>query len=93
MSHFDFSSYSPQFLTDVLRVLRDYKSSLRQVGKRAILSDRRAEKVPIPHIEYAQGIDTDLLKKYSERIVRQYFPEYCGTTDAITFSENLTLVS
>ena len=41
MSHFDFSSYSPQILADTLRILRDYKSSLRQLGKRAILFDRR----------------------------------------------------
>ena len=93
MSHFDFSSYSPQILADTLRILRDYKSALRQLGKRAILSDRRTLLPPIPHIEYAQGIESDLLKKYSEWVVKQYFPEYRGTSEMITYSENDALIS
>ncbi len=66
MSHIDFSSYSPKLLTETLRILRDYKNSLRQVGKRSILSDRRIVAAHTPQIEYAKGVDTDLLKKCSE---------------------------
>jgi len=89
----ELSSYSREFLTDTLRVLRNYKNSLRQVGHRAVLSDPRVVTEMIPYVEYAPGIDDVLLKKYTEAFCEKYFSEYSGPQDAITFRENPGLVA
>ncbi len=53
MSNLDFSQYSSSALSEALRILRDYKNSLRQVGKRAKLVDPRHPDALIPTVEYA----------------------------------------
>ena len=53
MSNLDFSQYSSSALSEALRILRDYKNSLRQVGKRAKLADPRHPDALMPTVEYA----------------------------------------
>ena len=80
-------------IIDTIRVLKNYKNSLRQVGKRAVLMDPRFPMVEMPLIEYASGIETTFLKKYSDSAMTSYFPDYSGSSDAITFRENTNLTS
>ncbi len=80
-------------IIDTIRVLKNYKNSLRQVGKRAILMDPRSLMEDIPLVEYASGIDQSLLRKYSESATSVYFPDYLGSSDAITFRENANLTA
>lgn len=93
MTTHELSSYSREFLTDTLRVLRNYKNSLRQVGHRAVLSDPRITAELVPHVEYAPGIEDALLKKYTETFCKKYFSEYAGSQDAITFRKNPQLIA
>lgn len=87
------SSYSREALNDTLRVLRNYKNSLRQVGKRAHLEDPRTHEAPTPSVEYAPGLDATLLKQYAENALKLYFSEYSGGTASINFTENPKLVA
>lgn len=47
------TSYPRTLLVDTLRIVRNYKNALRQVGKRANLCDPRAKDTLIPTVEYA----------------------------------------
>jgi len=89
----DFSSYSRETLVDTLRILKSYKSTLRQQGHRAVLQDTHVSEVLIPKIEYAPGIDTDILMDYAQKACRKYFPEYSGSLEKSFFHENAKLVS
>ncbi len=80
-------------IIDTIRVLKNYKNSLRQVGKRAILMDPRSPTVEMPLIEYAPGIETTFLKKYSETAMTTYFPDYTGSPESIIFRENKNLTA
>lgn len=93
MTTHELSSYSREILSDTLRVMRNYKNSIRQVGRRAVIHDPRIVTEAVPSVEYAPGIDMDLLQKYAATACKKYFPEYSGTQDAIAFRENPKLVS
>ena len=80
-------------IIDTIRVLKNYKNALRQVGKRAILMDPRYPMIAAPVVEYTSGIETTFLKKYSDSAMISYFPDYTGSSDAITFRENKNLTS
>lgn len=75
MSKTQFSSYTKSKLADVLRVLKDYRSSLKQIGNRATLSDSREMKDKNFRIEYSEPVDIDFLKNFSEKSIQKYFPE------------------
>lgn len=70
------SSFSRESLTDVLRVLKDYKNTLRQVGKRAHITDRQHPIDLIPRVEYAPGLEKELIEKALPKALEKYFPEY-----------------
>lgn len=80
-------------IIDTIRVLKHYKNSLRQVGKRAVLMDPRSPTVEMPLIEYAPGIETTFLKKYSETAMTTHFPDYTGSLESIIFRENKNLTA
>ena len=83
----DLSTYSLGELTDVLRVLKNYKVSLRQIGDRAELSDPKNPEPAKLKIEYAVGFSMDTVRSFARSAVTRYFPEALFD-DKATFQEN-----
>ncbi len=75
MSNIQLSSYSKEELENVLRVLKNYRASLKQIWNRSILSDSKEKKEKFFRIEHTKEISEDFLKKFSENVVKKFFPE------------------
>lgn len=75
MSNTKLSSYSREELTDILRVLKDYRTSLKQIGNRSILSDSKEKKEKIFKIEHTKEISENFLQDFSEKAIKRFFPE------------------
>lgn len=69
------SSYSKEELYDVLRILKSYRSSLKQIGKRAKLKDDKQKIAKIFRIEYAGEMDKNFLENFSAYACGKFFPE------------------
>lgn len=59
------SSYSREQLTDILRILKLYKTSLVQIGHRALLIDPQADQVLVVHVEYPTGAALSDIQKFA----------------------------
>lgn len=75
MSNIDLSSYSKEELRDVLRVLKDYRTSLKQIGLRSEFSDVKIPKKNFFTIEYTSSADFDFIKKFADSACKKYFSE------------------
>lgn len=93
MHSLDLSSYSRDTLVDTLRVLKNYKNSLRQVGKRAQLVDTTTPVALPVTVEYIPTLDRALLEKTAAAAVKKFFPEFSSSDSEIVFIENPKLVS
>jgi hypothetical protein len=68
-----FSPYSRDELKDTLRVLKNYKSALAQVGNRALLQDTaHPSSLPL-RVEYAEGFSLDTVKNATKEALSSYF--------------------
>lgn len=86
-STLDLSSYSLEELTDALRVMKNYRTSLRQIGAKAKLEDPKHPSAPVLSIEYAPGFTMDTVKSFAHAAVTQYFPE-AKFDDSVALTEN-----
>ena len=87
MSILDLSSYPRATLEHVLHIVKLYRSSMKQIGKRTSLVDPAHMPETIARIEYASGIDRETVKSYADACLKQSFPEY-HSTHAPTLEEN-----
>lgn len=87
MSTLDLSSYPRAKLEHVLHIVKLYRSSMKQIGKRASLVDPADLPDVIARIEYASGVDRETVKAYADACLKQSFPEY-QSTHAPTLEEN-----
>ena len=76
MSTLDLTSYSRETLEHILRVMKQYKISLRQIGKRAVLIDPENPPAIASVVEYAPSIDTSMVEKYALACIKLSFPDY-----------------
>ena len=91
MTPLNFSSYSRDTLEHTLRILSIYRSSLKQIGKRAELIDPTIIQPLLTRIEYAPGMDASSIKKYADACIHFSFPEYVSTaTPVIRENSRLT---
>lgn len=90
MTPINFSSYSRDTLEHTLRILSIYRTSLKQIGKRAQLLDPTVVQPLLTRIEYAPGMDESTVKKYAQACISSSFPEYSSNTPPIV-SENSRL--
>jgi hypothetical protein len=86
-STIELSSYSLEELTEALRVMKSYRTSLRQIGARAKLEDPKHQVAPSFSIEYAPGFTIDIVQSFARSAVSEYFPEALFD-DNVTFIEN-----
>lgn len=87
MNSSDLSSYSLEELTEALRILKNYKVSLRQIGARAVLFDPKDPKPPHIRVEYAPGFEQTTVKAFTKASITKYFPE-ASLDDKTIFRES-----
>lgn len=75
MSNIDLSSYSKEELIDVLRILKNYRTSLKQIGSRAEIIDFRNPKNKNFRIEYTSSSDKNFVEKFVDVACKKYFPD------------------
>jgi len=67
------SSYSREQLSDVLRVLKLYKTSLVQIGHRARLIDPKDDQALSVRVEYPTGASLDDIRSFAETGLKEFF--------------------
>ncbi len=78
MTTLDLTSYSRESLEHILHIVKAYRNSLKQIGKRAILSDPKDPPAVTATIEYVSGMDRASVEKYAQSCMKELFPEYTG---------------
>ncbi len=73
MSLATLSSYSREQLSDVLRILKAYKTGLVQIGHRAHLADPLSDTVIRVRVEYPTGASTEDIRSFAMSSMREYF--------------------
>ena len=73
MSLATLSSYSREQLSDVLRILKAYKTGLVQIGHRAHLTDPLSATVVRVRVEYPTGASTEDIRSFAMSSMREYF--------------------
>lgn len=68
-------SYSRDELSDVLRILKEYRTSLKQIGNRAVLSDSKHKSPKTFRIEHTSVASQDFVRDFASGAIRRYFPE------------------
>jgi len=91
MSLATLSSYSREQLTDVLRILKAYKTGLVQIGHRAHLTDPQAPTVVRVRVEYPTGANTEDIRSFALSSMQAYFAIDTIPTD-IVFVETPALI-
>ena len=67
------SSYSREQLSDVLRILKAYKTGLVQIGHRAYLADPKETMSIRVRVEYPVGASLEDIRSFAGVSVREHF--------------------
>ena len=67
------SSYSREQLSDVLRILKAYKTGLVQIGHRAYLADPKETMSVRVRVEYPVGASLEDIRSFAGVSVREHF--------------------
>lgn len=86
MTTLDLSSYSRESLEHLLLIMKSYRNSLKQIGRRARIVDPKNPPGVSAIVEYVSGMDKDSVEKYSRSCIAKLFPEYTG--EVPIFREN-----
>ncbi len=73
MSLAPLSSYSREQLTDVLRILKSYKTGLVQIGHRAYLVDPKETMSVRVRVEYPVGASLEDIRSFAGSSMREHF--------------------
>lgn len=90
MNQINLSSYTPQELTDALRVLKSYSTSSKQIGRRAKLEDPKHPDAVVLRVEYAPDSDISFIRTFTEEILTRFFPE--AKKDTCVYEPNKNIV-
>ena len=90
MTTIDLSSYPRESLENILRIVKSYRNSLKQIGKRAHLFDPKNPPSIASIIEYASGMERDTVEKYAISCIKNLFPEYTGASPILRKNPELT---
>jgi hypothetical protein len=85
------SSYSREELSDVLRILKLYKTSLVQIGHRARLIDPKVTNEVSVRIEYPSGAALEDIRTFAVASLGKFF-EIKKTPKDIVFVESPSLI-
>ncbi len=78
MTPLDLTSYSRESLENMLSIVKSYRTSLKQIGKRAVLIDPKHPPAISATVEYVGGMHKDSVEKYALSCMKKLFPEYTG---------------
>lgn len=67
------SSYSREQLSEVLRILKAYKTGLVQIGHRARLIDSKESEVLAVRVEYPSGVSLVDIQAFAVGSLKEYF--------------------
>ncbi|MBC7503444.1 hypothetical protein H7169_00535 [Candidatus Gracilibacteria bacterium] len=73
MSLATLSSYSREQLSDILRILKAYKTGLVQIGHRAYLVDPKETMSVRVRVEYPTGASTEDIRSFALSSMREHF--------------------
>ena len=73
MSSVNLSSYTREDLTDILRILKLYKTSYGQIGRRARMRDPRIQSLPLVRVEYPSGSQLDGIRSFATQSLKKFF--------------------
>lgn len=85
------TQYSREELQSMLRVLKTYKQSQRQIGKRSRVFDPKNPPTPALRVEYASGITPSLVEKVAHSVIASHFTD-ASDLSSITYTENTHLI-
>ena len=91
MSLATLSSYSREQLSDILRILKAYKTGLVQIGHRAHLTDPLSATVVRVRVEYPTGASIEDIRSFAWASLREHFSIETIPTD-IVFVEIPSLI-
>lgn len=91
MSSVNLSSYSREQLTDILRILKLYKTSYAQIGRRARMIDPRIPALPVIRVEYPTDASLDEIRPFAEKSLAQFF-DIKKPTEPIAFEPKQNIV-
>lgn len=75
------NQYSREDLENVLIVLKDYRNSLKQIGKRSELSHPKHKQAKFFRVEHTAAISQEFLEKFFDEAVEKFFPDAPENTE------------
>ncbi len=84
---FKIATLSREEITFSLKLLKEYRNALKQIGNRASLSDIAFPKVHI-RVEYAPHASMDHAKKMVESLFGRFFQDISYVAETTEFTEN-----
>jgi hypothetical protein len=89
MASLDLTSYSRETLEHMLLMLKGYKNSLKQIGKRSVLFDPKNPPAIQARVEYTPSIEASFVEKYASACIASLFPEYSGAKPSLQENKEL----
>ncbi len=78
MTTISLSSYPRETLEHLLKMLKSYKNGLKQIGKRAVLTDPSDLPPVRAVVEYMPTMEEKDVTQYALSCIRYAFPSYTG---------------
>jgi hypothetical protein len=89
MSTVNLSSYPRETLEHLLRMLKSYRASLKQIGKRAELIDPLDPPSLRAIIEHHSSMEPEDAEKYAKAAIAFAFPKYTGASAVLRKNDTL----
>lgn len=90
MSTLNLTSYSRETLEHLLLMMKSYRSSLKQIGKRTVLIDPENPPAIAARIEYPSSMEDSFAKEYAQGVLKYAFPAYDGASPLLSKNDSLT---
>lgn len=89
MSHINLSSYSRETLEHLLKVVKSYRTGLKQIGKRAKLEDPNTPTPVRAFVEIHSGMDEKEGIRYAQAVIQYAFPTYTWESPVVKVNPEL----
>ena len=89
MSHINLSSYPRETLEHLLKVVKSYRSWLKQIWKRALLEDPKSPTPVRAIVELHGSMDEKDGQRYAESVIKYAFPTYTWESPLVRKNDEL----
>lgn len=69
------NQYSREDLQNILAVLKDYRTSLKQIGNRSVLSHPKEKKEKFFRVEHTSNVSKEFLENFLSGVLHKFFPD------------------